>query len=323
LSLAPPAGIRNPVLTADDVTDVPALYVADPFMAHEGGMWHMLFEVLNASQGKGEIALASSSDGFNWNYRQIVLREPFHVGYPYFFAVGRDYYMIPETYWTSSVRLYKAVDFPRTWTLVKVLLKGDRYSDASIVSHDGRWWLFVLRGSKELAVFFSDQLTGPWTEHPASPMISRNPHITRPGGRMLALDGKIIRYTQDCYPVYGSQVRAFEIDTLTPTRYAERPAGSSPVVTASGHGWNRDGMHHVDAHPVGTGSWIACVDGLRVGKWYEHAISFIRAVRLAGEARNSAEVDRSAEGLDGGSWPTADSRATEVRRPAKASAEAP
>ena len=30
-----------------------------------------------------------------------------------------------------------------------------------------------------------------------------------------------------------------------------------------GAGWNRDGMHHIDAHRAPEGDWIACVDGWR------------------------------------------------------------
>ena len=34
--------IKNPVLTREHVTDVRALFVADPFMIQVGDMWHML-----------------------------------------------------------------------------------------------------------------------------------------------------------------------------------------------------------------------------------------------------------------------------------------
>jgi hypothetical protein len=36
----------------------------------------------------------------------------------------------------------------------------------------------------------------------------------------------------------------------------------TPVVEASGKGWNADGMHHVDAQQTHTGQWIAVVDAL-------------------------------------------------------------
>ena len=78
---------------------------------------------------------------------------------------------------------------------------------------------------------------------------------------MLHYDGKLVRFTQDCYPTYGRQVRAFEITELTATAYKEHEAKESPVLTPGSSGWNASGMHHVDAHHV-NGSWLACVDGL-------------------------------------------------------------
>ncbi len=44
--------------------------------------WFTFFEVLSREYGRGEIGLAASVDGFEWQYRQIVLREPFHLSYP-------------------------------------------------------------------------------------------------------------------------------------------------------------------------------------------------------------------------------------------------
>jgi hypothetical protein len=85
VDLAPPETISNPVLTAKDITDVPADFVADPFMLHENGTWYMFFEVMNARDRKGDIGLATSVDGLKWTYQQIVLSESFHLSYPYVF----------------------------------------------------------------------------------------------------------------------------------------------------------------------------------------------------------------------------------------------
>jgi hypothetical protein len=44
LCTAPAAS--NPVLTRGDVNDVPALFVADPFILESDGKWHMYFECI-------------------------------------------------------------------------------------------------------------------------------------------------------------------------------------------------------------------------------------------------------------------------------------
>jgi len=76
-------------------------------------------------------------------------------------------------------------------------------------------------------------------------------------------EGRLLRYVQDCYPIYGRQVRAFDIHDLTPTSYSESENPHSPICVPTGSGWNASGMHHVDPHRIETGKWLACVDGMR------------------------------------------------------------
>jgi len=254
----------NPVLTAKDVTDAPAEFVADPFMVKDHSTWYMFFEVMNKTTKRGEIGAATSCDGFNWKYKQIVLKEPFHLSYPYVFKWQNEYFMIPESYEANSIRLYKAVDFPAKWSFVGTLLDKKDFVDSSIFHFHDKWWLFTTSTkSNILRLYHADNLIGPWMEHPNNPIISENAHIARPGGRVLLLNNQIIRirYTQDDFHSYGNQVRAFEIIELTATSYKEREIAGNPVLQANGTGWNAKGMHHIDPHQIGKNKWIACVDG--------------------------------------------------------------
>ena len=266
LELGPAHQVSNPVLTSDSVWDVPASFVADPFMLKVDGSWFMFFEVMNEQSGRGEIGLAISQDTFHWRYQQIVLREPFHLSYPYTFEWQNAYYMVPETYQANSIRLYKAVDFPTRWTLVTTLLDGDDFVDPTIFHFKDHWWLFTDLSrppyyAGTLRLFHADRLEGPWAEHAKSPVLEANPHIARPAGRVVIFDGKLIRYTQDCCPEYGLRVQAFEITELTATSYCEQAVDLPPIVQATGKNWNESGMHHVDPHRIVDGEWIACVDG--------------------------------------------------------------
>ena len=54
------AQISNPVLTAESVTDIPAAFVADPFILKG----HMFFEVLRDDSPKGEIGLAQAAAAY-------------------------------------------------------------------------------------------------------------------------------------------------------------------------------------------------------------------------------------------------------------------
>jgi len=262
-NLTSPNDIRNPVLTAKDVHDVPAEFVADPFIAIEDSTWYMFFEVMNRNTNQGDIGLATSDNGREWQYQQIVLDEPFHLSYPYVFKWNGEYYMIPETSQKDSLRLYRAIDFPESWSYVRTLLSGT-HCDASIFRHDGRWWLFSQtnpKGNNVLRLYYAETLLGSWTEHPESPIVSGNANIARPGGRVLVFYDRMIRYAQDDYSTYGNQVRAFEITNLTISDYEESEVRESPVLKASGADWHRKGMHHIDVHRIEKNKWRACVDG--------------------------------------------------------------
>lgn len=250
-----------PALTKNDVTDVRTTFVADPFMVHDGS-WHMFFEVLLASN-KGEIGLATSENGLDWAFQQIVLREEFHLSYPYVFNWQDTYYMIPETLGAKAVCLYEASDFPTRWSLKTKLIEG-QCADPSIIRFNDLWWMFTCSTPYQhdtLRLYFAEDLIGPWREHPKSPIIRNDRCRARPAGRILKFKDNLIRFAQDCVPLYGSRVRAFDIRELTTTHYVEVENLASPILQPSGSGWNALGMHHVDAHQQPDGPWLACVDG--------------------------------------------------------------
>ncbi len=262
LSLTSPPGIPNPVFTGEHVTDCPADFVADPFMVWESDRWWMFYEVFNGATARGEIGLASSPDGFVWQYAGLVLREPFHLSYPYVFRSGEHYYMVPETLGLSAIQLYRAEPFPYRWQPIAKLAEGS-FADSSIFQHNGVWWMFSCTNHAlhdTLSLYHSPALLGPWIEHPGNPIIQGDRTRARPGGRVTVWNGRLLRFAQDCVPQYGTQVRAFEIEELTPTRYRERELPESPILSP-GTGWNRTGMHHIDPHLRPDGGWIACVDG--------------------------------------------------------------
>jgi hypothetical protein len=256
---------KNPVISRVNVTDFPISTAADPFISFVDGRWYMHFEVLNRLSSKGEIAFASSADGFDWQYGRVVLRESFHLSYPYVFEWRGDMYMVPESGRAKAVRLYRAVRFPDRWAHAATLLEGTRFVDNSLFRYENLWWMFTDSGSKSscpvLRLFYASELTGPWREHPRSPIIDSDTQVARPAGRVIILNGRPVRFAQSVFPVYGAEVRAFEITELSPQHYRERPLSETPILRPGAEAWNSGGMHHIDAHLLPDGSWLACVDG--------------------------------------------------------------
>ena len=271
LKLHLPRTIPNPVLTRQEVSDVRALFVADPFLVQAKQTWHMFFEVYNFDSDRGEIGWATSNDGLTWEYKRIVLRENFHLSYPYVFEWENRFYMIPETHQAKSVRLYEARQFPEDWVCTDELLTGRPFSDSSLFYYNNHWWLLSETSSEArfdtLRLYHANDLRGPWQEHPKSPIVQGDSKIARPAGRVIVSPESIIRFAQDCSIIYGTQVRAFEITELTTATYREQPLLRRPLLGPNRHDWAQGGMHHLDPHRVDCNQWIAAVDGWRPVSW--------------------------------------------------------
>ncbi len=264
-ALTDPKSVKNPVLTGEDVDDIDAEFVADPFIVLENDQYYMFFEVLNRDTSRGVIGYAKSRDGKQWDYQGIILEEDFHLSYPYTFKWENDHYMIPESHNDFSVRLYKATNFPDKFEYVETLLSGHPYTDPSIFRHQDKWWLFASNPENNaLNLYFSNDLEKGWKPHPMNPIVKKNNHISRPGGRVFVYDDRIYRLTQDDGPRYGIQVFALEITELSETAYQEKLV-EKPLVRMTGEGWNATGMHTVDPHKINN-KWVSAVDG---SKWPE------------------------------------------------------
>ena len=269
VKLHPTQDIRNPILSAKDVTDIKARFVADPFMIQNATGYYLFFEVLNDKRNTGEIAYAFSKDLLEWQYRNVILKERFHLSYPYVFFWENRYYMIPECNNSGGIQLYEASQFPDQWHLVTTLIKSTGRNsalvDPSIIHYQNRWYLFSYAPkSKNLYLFTAANLTGPWIEHKKSPLVSNSPNFARPGGRLILYKGTIYRYAQDEIPNYGTKVWAFRITELTENTYCEELASEEPVLQPGHEWWNKHGMHTVDPHQTETGEWLALVDGFTI-----------------------------------------------------------
>jgi hypothetical protein len=262
--LRPAPKAANPVLTPADVTDMSVDAVAHPFMVIKDNRYYVFFTAKDLKTDKGGIALAESSDAVKWKFRLTVIREPFVQSYPYVFEWRNEYYLIPEAHTETSLRLYKATAFPDEWKCVGNLFEGEHFRSPTLGHYKDLWWLFTSPpGDDTLRLFHASDFRGPWKEHPLSPIVKKDLRRARPAGRPFVLEGALYRLGQDCYPTYGRGVRAFRITDISATTYAEKVM-ETPVVAASGRGWNSEGMHHVDAQRTGTGQWIAVVDALGV-----------------------------------------------------------
>ncbi|OLT02902.1 hypothetical protein BJF90_28560 [Pseudonocardia sp. CNS-004] len=251
------------VFTEEELGDLGLTFVADPFAVHRDGIWNLFFEQVRKGSDRGEIGLATSSDLQTWTYQGTVLAEPFHLSYPHVVEADGETFMIPEACASGSVRLYRAAAFPFKWDLVDVSLEGRPFKDSTLVEHDGSLFLFTETSARhtqdELRLFVAADVRGPWTEHPASPLVVGNADAARPAGRILRVGGQLVRLAQCCALRYGAGVRAHVIEQISPGEYRESRLYRQ-VLEPSGSGWNARASHHIDVHDTPYG-WIRFVDG--------------------------------------------------------------
>lgn len=259
-TLSKEVSVATTVLPASLVLSPPTSFIADPFIVKGPSQWQLFFELFNTQTKKGEIGLAESNDLQHWSFKQVVLREPFHLSYPFVFTYRGHHYMVPESRQNHSIRLYRATRYPTEWRLERTLIRGN-FSDSSLVYYKGLWWLFTCQAPYSLHIFYASSPQGPWKPHALNPVYLNDPSRARPGGQPLILHGKLIRFVQDNRHGYGKALRAMEVKTLTPSSFSEHPLAPDPLLRAHGSGWARNGMHHLSAVQLPDHSLVVAVDG--------------------------------------------------------------
>lgn len=225
---------------------------ADPFAWERDGRRFIFFEDFPFATWRGRISVMEVDAKARPLGEPVpVIEEDHHLSYPFLFEHEGELYMMPEKAEVKRLDLYRCVEFPHRWEVVKTLLNNIKIADATLFEHEGRWWIFAAakhagaRINESLFAWYADSpLSDTWTPHPANPLV-RDFSRGRPGGRIFHdHKGRLLRPSQNCVRRYGHGLNLSEIKTLTPTAYAEEE-----LWTLSGEdagAWRA--MHHLDWH---------------------------------------------------------------------------
>jgi hypothetical protein len=235
-------------------------YWADPFPVVEAGRRFLFVEEYVHARGKGIIICLELLDGGRYANLGTVLDEDAHLSYPQVFAWEGERYMVVESSEAKRVSLYRCVEFPLRWERVTDLIEGRECVDSTLYFHDGTWYLFANVSesggglSDELFLFHSGSLTGPYQPHPQNPVLT-DARVSRPAGNLFRHDGRLVRPSQRCVPIYGSAIVFNEVLELSRERYRERTLstlspGFLPELDGC-HTYNAaEGVEVLDAHGV-------------------------------------------------------------------------
>ncbi len=258
----------------------PFTFLADPFGLWRDGRLHVFAEAYDYRTRHGVIDALTFEPDLTPVSRKTVLREPWHLSYPFVLEADGETWMLPEAHRSGALTVYRAKNFPDRWEPVARLELDTPAVDATPFRHGGLWWLaYAPSGSQamkqgRLHLAFAEALIGPWRVHLGNP-VRIDLASSRPGGTPFVDSGALILPVQDCTATYGGAIRLLHIHELTPNRFV---AEAGPPLTApatAGH--HADGLHTlagcggltlIDVKRIDRSLGGLSIDlGRRLGRW--------------------------------------------------------
>ncbi len=235
---------------------------ADPFVLEHAGEQYIFFEELVYARGIGHLACVRLNADGSHTEPVTILEKPYHLSYPFVFQHQGQYYLIPETAGNHTVEVYRCEEFPHRWVFEKNLMEGVEAYDATLLEHEGRWWMFAsmrqhqsCSPSEALYLFHADDpLSTEWQAHPQNPVVASAARA-RPAGRIFREAGNLYRPSQNCAGVYGRGLNVNLITQLDLQTYHEEMVSS----------YLPDGEHDMNGmHTLGIGMGVSVTDAVHV-----------------------------------------------------------
>lgn len=198
----------KPIYRQEQITDLTVVLraksgiQADPFLADKDGKSYLFYETAGPVTGKGKIACLALDDARA--KPRIVLKETFHLSYPYVFSLAGQYYMMPESRQNHKVMLYRAKRFPWEWEPCRELLAKDAV-DSTLFTCGGKTYLFTYcDGALEIYACETDEQGLP----AKAVLLKRLPKSksARPAGALIREVNRYYRPSQLCENFYGEAV---------------------------------------------------------------------------------------------------------------------
>jgi hypothetical protein len=214
---------------------------ADPFIIEEEGKYYLFIEESPYNTNKGHLSVMTLKDDNIWSEPTTILEKSYHLSYPNVFKIKNEYFMIPESGANKTVDLYRCTEFPYKWEYCKTLIDNISAYDATIVEHNGLWWMSCsvvehdnMSSCDELHLFYSDKFDSTnWHAHQANPVVS-NVSLARPAGNFIKKQGRLYRAAQNCSNRYGYGFSFTEVLGLSVNSYKEQ------VITTVEPCWKKD-----------------------------------------------------------------------------------
>ncbi len=236
---------RHPETGWNIIADDGRHFYADPFPVIRNDKTHIFIESFCHKDGYGHIAVLEFDKNGQPGEVRPALNLGSHLSYPFVFEAEGEMWMVPESSMKRNLVLYRAARYPDMWVPEVTLLEGLEISDATLVQHQGMWWMMAsvrdeVGGSYSdmLHIWSASNFRGPWRPHASNPLLI-DAARARPAGSIFNLNGKLIRPVQDCTSYYGKSVTMMEITRLDDGGFEQREVS----VLKAGPKWTGRRLH--------------------------------------------------------------------------------
>ena len=181
----------------------------DPFIVSDGSDTWIFAEMVDKKSQNGELGVARFNQE-SLTFRTVI-KESYHLSFPNVFKHDNEWYMIPESYKSGRIILYRAIEFPYKWEKLQTIWNQDGM-DSIPFQLGKKWYLFTtLVSTQRSFILTTDRFpTGKWTKVKSDPL----PEGYRGGGNAIYRFDKVILPIQPVVPgaAYGSALSLYSID---------------------------------------------------------------------------------------------------------------
>ena len=175
-------------------------WCADPFLFYREEKLYIFMELYDVFTQKGVIGYRVLHRG-KVSRIHVCLKTPFHLSYPYVFEKDGEVYMLPESYQSGKLILYKAKVFPDIWEPYEELLSEASVCDTDYITNESGEFLLTTpvygeKFSYDLLEMYKKE-NGVWQKCGKDPIL-RDASCARNAGMPFSYEGKQYRQAQNC-----------------------------------------------------------------------------------------------------------------------------
>ncbi|MEC8753819.1 MAG: hypothetical protein VXX25_04490 [Verrucomicrobiota bacterium] len=205
-------------------------FFADPFIISKDNRTICYVEDYCYKNKRGCISAIEIFDNQSYKILGPVIKESFHLSFPFIFEYQNDLYMVPETLEANSIKLYKCTDFPKKWKFQKDIISNIKAVDTMIFEKDNLWWLKYnpAIGHKKhctsvlMSLYANSPLSSDWKTHRLNPIVFDN-SVGRNGGILQSNKNDLIRVRQNQdFNFYGRSISLAKINILSDSSFEEK-----------------------------------------------------------------------------------------------------